>query len=854
MTTPSAESDPPVETRRARPSRPRPRIGLLLNALSYTYQNDILRGVHEELAAHDVDLCCFSGGSIVGAGSPRPSSIYELIGTGALDGMIVSSSTLANEVGSTGVADFCRRYPGLPICSIGDQLDDIPSLLIDNFVGVQEVTLHLIDTHERSRVAFVSGPSKNDESQRRLAAYKAALGARGLPIVGDLIIEGNFTHAAGVAAVERLFGEGPGCDAIVAANDWTALGALDALDRRGLRVPRDVSVIGFDDIDEARFSMPPLSTISQPIRELGKHAARLVLSRLAGEPVALSGTLPTRIRLRRSCGCFDGAAPAPHPAPHPTSPRGMSSLARDRRQLADRLARAMPETSGAGSDQDRAERLLTALCGDLAEGTDCQFLPALGDVLRGTASWGNVHAWHDTLTFLRLEVAEYLGRTTQNTLLDGLIEHAHVAVSAAAERGQGGRRLVQENLLRTLQQTAAALLTAVDIPSFSRALTESLPKIGIPGCAVVLQVGERLAADATARLVVAYDRERGLLLEEPCDARGEDLILPAQMSARRRTTVIQPLFVGNDVLGFSVLELGPLDGKVYEILREQVSAAVKGVLLFRTIVEEVTKREHAERARLEDEMKIATRIQTGILPKITSVPGLEIAATMLPATEVGGDYFDVLPFAGGCWLGIGDVAGHGLPTGLVMLMIQSIVAATTRCRSDASAAAVWEGVNNVLYDNVRRLQQDEYATLSIIRYESNGRLALAGAHEEIIIHRRDTGLCETLPLVGTWAGIMEVDDHAVPELSAELQPGDLMVLYTDGVIESLNGANEQFGVEQLCREVEAVAHRTVNQVRDHLIAVVQAWSVRQVDDVTIVVMRQRERPAQANTEPAATTA
>ena len=226
---------------------------------------------------------------------------------------------------------------------------------------------------------------------------------------------------------------------------------------------------------------------------------------------------------------------------------------------------------------------------------------------------------------------------------------------------------------------------------------------------------------------------------------------------------------------------------------------------------------------------------------------------MLPATEVGGDYFDVLPFAGGCWLGIGDVAGHGLPTGLVMLMIQSIVAATTRCRSDASAGAVWEGVNNVLYDNVRRLQQDEYATLSIIRYESNGRLALAGAHEEVIIHRRDTGLCETLPLVGTWAGIMEIDDHAVPELTAELQPGDLMVLYTDGVIESLNGANEQFGVDQLCREVEAVAQLAVNQVRDHLIAAVQAWSVRQVDDVTIVVMRQGERPALANIEPGAST-
>jgi sigma-B regulation protein RsbU (phosphoserine phosphatase) len=107
-------------------------------------------------------------------------------------------------------------------------------------------------------------------------------------------------------------------------------------------------------------------------------------------------------------------------------------------------------------------------------------------------------------------------------------------------------------------------------------------------------------------------------------------------------------------------------------------------------VEEVTKRERAERARLEGEMRIATRIQTGILPKTHEVAGLEISAVMLPAEEVGGDYFDVLPFDGGSWLGIGDVAGHGLPTGLVMLMIQGIVAAATHRRPEARPAQVWE--------------------------------------------------------------------------------------------------------------------------------------------------------------------
>src|SRR3954471_1354518 len=101
-------------------------------------------------------------------------------------------------------------------------------------------------------------------------------------------------------------------------------------------------------------------------------------------------------------------------------------------------------------------------------------------------------------------------------------------------------------------------------------------------------------------------------------------------------------------------------------------------------------------------MEIASRIQTSILPRQFEVDGLQIAAQMIPATQVGGDYYDVLPVDGGCWLAIGDVAGHGLTAGLVMLMIQSIVSALTRQRPDATPAELLSILNEVLFENVRR--------------------------------------------------------------------------------------------------------------------------------------------------------
>src|SRR5262249_49156262 len=121
----------------------------------------------------------------------------------------------------------------------------------------------------------------------------------------------------------------------------------------------------------------------------------------------------------------------------------------------------------------------------------------------------------------------------------------------------------------------------------------------------------------------------------------------------------------------------------------------------------------AEKKRLESELQIASHIQTAILPRDPQIEGLQMAARMLPAAEVGGDYYDVFPFEGGCWIGIGDVAGHGLPAGLVMLMIQSVVYALVQNDPAASPSNIVRELNSVLFENVRkRLKQTEHATFS----------------------------------------------------------------------------------------------------------------------------------------------
>jgi serine phosphatase RsbU (regulator of sigma subunit) len=245
--------------------------------------------------------------------------------------------------------------------------------------------------------------------------------------------------------------------------------------------------------------------------------------------------------------------------------------------------------------------------------------------------------------------------------------------------------------------------------------------------------------------------------------------------------------------------------------------------------------------QLEQEMEIAARIQTAILPRSAEVAGLDVAATMVPASEVGGDYYDVIPVAGGGWIAIGDVAGHGLVAGLVMLQAQSATKALVLQDPNRSPRDILVDVNRVIFDNVRqRLRQEEHMTMSLVRYHDDGRIVVAGAHQSLVICRAATGRCERHDIRGTWIGLVEDIRAFTVETTHRLEQEDLLVLYTDGVTEAMSVTEEQFGLARLCTEVERVHAEPATRIRDHLLETVERWAgARPDDDLTVLVLRHR---------------
>ncbi len=841
------------------PGVKRPRVGVLVDSLRKTYQTTLLAGIAEVAQRRDVDLVVFAGGVL---GAPRSDGInrnfvFDLCDKRSLDGVIILGGALGNFLGPASVAELCTRLAPLPLASIAIAPPGVPGLLVDEAPGMRQALEHLVVRHGCRRIAFIRGPSVNAEAEHRYAIYRAVLEERGLAFDPNLVCEGTFEKAAGEAAVELLVDERKvAFDGLAAANDYMALGAIPALQERDLQVPSDVAVVGFDDIEDARFSTPPLTTARQPLYQQGEAALELVLAQIDGAEVAPRTTAATELVVRLSCGCLSGLTrPGRVGTVTPTQTALESLLVEHGDDVARQMARAIH-----GADTSLQEgwdrQLLDAFEAELRGAGAGLFASTLDRLLTSVAVAGDdVGAWQGVVSALRRLLLPALPNEHLRWVqAEDLWHEARILIGELAERAQAQHRLHNERLANALTESGATLLATQHVTALTGAVAHQLPRLGIPSAWMALYDGSDGAgpktADSLTHLVLTYDAEPALDKEAAAAdaAPPAGTVMPAvallpalfEKLGRRAAIVVEPLFFHERPLGCLILEMGPREGMVYESLAEQVSSALEGARLVTRLVEEATRRQVAERQRLEKEMEIAARIQTSILPQDVSVGGLEIAAAMHAATEVGGDYYDVVPVDDGCWLGIGDVAGHGLGTGLVMMMMQSGISALARKMPDAAPRDLLLALNTMLVENVReRLGQREHATLTLIRYRRDGSLTFAGAHEEMLVRRAATGRCERIETPGAWVGAKRDITAGTVDSTARLQPGDLLVLYTDGLTEAVaaDGSGARFGIDRLIALIEEHGASPPAAVRDAILAAVAAFSTRRDDDITLLCAR-----------------
>ena len=250
----------------------------------------------------------------------------------------------------------------------------------------------------------------------------------------------------------------------------------------------------------------------------------------------------------------------------------------------------------------------------------------------------------------------------------------------------------------------------------------------------------------------------------------------------------------------------------------------------------------SDNRRMEGELDVTRRLQMMLLPtleELQQVDGLEIACHMQAALEVGGDYYDVLQHEGRVKIGIGDVTGHGLESGVVMLMTQAIVRALLTS-GEADHVRFLSVLNAALFGNVQRMGSDKNLTLCLLDYAA-GEIRVSGQHEQVIVLRRDGAveLVDTIDL-GFPIGLESEIAGFVGQATVQLQPGDGVVLYTDGVTEAEDMAREQYGLERLAGVLKAHWAAPAEAIKQAVIADLKRFIGAQTvyDDITLVVAKQ----------------
>ena len=248
-------------------------IGVVTQAIDSPFYGAALRGIEDELDPAGYSPLFVSGHWNAGT----EARCIDVLRSRRVDGIVVLTGRLPD-------AALTACAQSLPVVVTGRNLSapGLFALNFDNFEGGRLATRHLIELGHQ-RIAFIAGDQDHPDANERLRGYRAALETAGIAFEPELVVPGEYHEVSGLLAVDRLLERRQRFTAIFAANDQMAIGAALGLQRRSLRVPEDVSLVGFDDLPTSVYAIPPLSTVHQPAYELGRLAAAAMLQLLAGK-------------------------------------------------------------------------------------------------------------------------------------------------------------------------------------------------------------------------------------------------------------------------------------------------------------------------------------------------------------------------------------------------------------------------------------------------------------------------------------------------------------------------------------------------------------------------------------------
>jgi PAS domain S-box-containing protein len=583
-------------------------IGLLTTESLVRYAPNHWLGVADAARAHDTNLFCFLGeaphsppefhiqsgqafdlgrtlASLSGARS-QAAAVFDLVDARSIDGLIIWSSVLNWFAEPADRLRFCTRY-GLPTVSVEVSFEGIPSVLPDDYGGMRAVVSHLIEIHGHRRIAFQSGADNHPGMRERYRGYADALAEHGLLVDPNLVTPPTTWDGSADLKVlldERGLRPGPDFQALVGASDGLLRGVHELFEQRGIRIPDDVAVVGFDNSFEMSIFAPPYTTVDPQFYEMGRRATELLLARFHDQDVPAQVTIPPRLVVRRSCGCPDRLAlsvvtSARRGAGTPQTSAATASLTDLFSTRQDSILAHL--RAAVGDTGEDAARLSDTFCAAVDRATAPLFLDQLDRTLRRVQGIGSdISIVHAALTVLRSYARDLLHDAELLARVEDLCQQGHVLIGEMARRAEAYRAFQAKQQALALREVEAALLSTFDTDELIAVLEQALSRLGIPSAYLALYEDPRpyrvpRVAPEWSRLLLAYPATDDAQAEQrfPSSMLAPPGVLPRD---RRFSLFVEPLYFRERQLGFALFELGPHEIDIYEMLRHGLSNALYG--------------------------------------------------------------------------------------------------------------------------------------------------------------------------------------------------------------------------------------------------------------------------------------
>jgi DNA-binding LacI/PurR family transcriptional regulator/serine phosphatase RsbU (regulator of sigma subunit) len=844
-----------------------PAIGFLTESLNSFYQSYIWMGASEAAVRQGYTLQCFAGGSLKNSPwdqfEPQRNTIYNFINLNQLKGLIVAGS-LGNFVSEEEFTNFYSKFGKLPMICLGPEIKSVPTITVDNIKGMRDLVAHLVEVHTCRKIAFLRGPQGNQEAEQRFQSFNEALLAHGIQPDEKIVVEGDFSRDAGVKAVQYLYNSNLHFDALVCANDDMALGALKMFHELHIKVPEEVLVAGFDDIEECAFSSPPLTTVHQPLFEMGARAVEAIIHQIHSTEVPKSIIVPATISTRHSCGCYQRSA----------NPSGLFDSIDNtvdelsKKILTDKLKTILCSISKDGRklvDESQVSDISEHFCsvvesGGIGLGKFLQLISrnawALG-LLGGDVS-SLVHA----VAVMRQFVSALYKKAALPAYLEDLIQNAELAIVDAVTRAQAHRRMDIDRHAILIRDAGQAIASAFDLDYLLDVVATEAIKMNISGCWVALydNPGRSLR---NLRLVLEVVDGKRLSVNPIHSIFTVPEICPDNsiLTDMPRSLLLEPLFFRDDQIGIIIFDVkNCMIGYTYEVLRLHLSSALKGALLVKKVQEqaqalEIANRqlqklrdsEHAYLEAIKHELELGREIQASFLPReMPKITGWELCPAFQPARAVSGDFYDVFFMPDGkLILVISDVSGKDVGAALFMALIKTLIRALAE-QALSGAAHPLDAIQltnhyliNHHYGNNGRYM---YATcfMAQLDIEKNRVTYVNAGHNPPALITRDGIVRQWIEPTGPAVGIIPDGKFDMGEIV--LEPGELLFCYTDGITEARSPDGSLFSKQRLASILSQKiisASDIVNQVDE---AVKQHGAGKPpFDDITILALRRKDQ-------------